>query len=130
VDVGPLSEPSPVSADQVTPALLGSLFTVAVISCDVFWSIAKGSVGDSVTLIGRLIVILRPLVVAVFPTESVSLTVNGNVPAALGGPAVIDVLAPDAELRFKPVGRGLPATTDHVYPAPDPPLAVNVSVVG
>ena len=81
-------------------------------------------------LIGGLIVMLRPLVEAVLPTESISLTVNGNVPAAVGGPAVIDVLAPAAKLRFKPVGRGLPATTDQVYPAPDPPLALNVSVVG
>ena len=129
VDAGPVSEPSPVTADQVTPALLKSLLTVAVINCVVFWSIAKGSAGDKVTLIGGLIVMLRPVVVAVLPTESVSLTVNGNVPAAVGGPAVIDVLAPAAELRLNPVGRGFPATIDHVYPVPDPPLAVNVSVV-
>ena len=82
------------------------------------------------TPIGGLIVMLRPAVVAVLPTESVSLTLNGYVPAAVGGPAVIEVVVPEAELRFNPVGRGLPATTDHVYPEPDPPLAVNVTVVG
>jgi hypothetical protein len=128
--VDPLNEPSPVSVDQVTPALLGSLFTVAVINCEVFWSIENGCAGEKVTLMAGLIVMLRPLVVAEFPTESVSLTENGNVPDADGGPAVIEVLAPDAELRLNPVGNGFPTTTDHVYPLPDPPLAVNVSDVG
>ncbi len=130
VDVCPLSEPSPVSVDQLTPALFGSLLTVAVINCVVFWSIAKGCVGDRVMLIGGLIVMLRPLVVAVLPTESVSFTANGYVPATVGGPAVIDVLVPAAKLRASPVGRGLPATIDQEYPVPEPPLAVKVSLVG
>lgn len=91
---------------------------------------ANGCAGDRVTVIGGLIVMLKPLVVAVFPTESINLTVNGYVPAAVGGPAVIDVLAPLAELRLNPVGKGFPAMIDHAYPVPDPPLAVNVSVVG
>lgn len=33
VDVGPLIAPAPVNVDHVTPALPGSLFTVAVINC-------------------------------------------------------------------------------------------------
>ena len=33
VVVDQVSEPNPVTADQVTPALAGSLLTVAVISC-------------------------------------------------------------------------------------------------
>ena len=73
---------------------------------------------------------LSPLVVAELPTESVSLTANGYVPATDGGPAVMDVVVPAAELKANPIGRGLPATTDHVYPIPEPPLAVKVSVVG
>ena len=76
VVVEPLKKPA-VGTDQVTPALLGSLFTVAVIICGVFSSIAKGCAGDKEILIGGLIVMLRPVVVAVFPTESVNLTVNG-----------------------------------------------------
>jgi hypothetical protein len=59
-------------------------------------------------------VMLRPLVVVALPTESVSLTVNGYVPAVVGGPAVIDVLAPLAALRTNPGGRGFPATMDQV----------------
>jgi len=77
VDVDPLNEPAPVSEDQVTPALLGSLLTVAVMSCVVFWSIEKGCAGDRLMLIGPLIVMLKPLVVAVLPTESVNFTENG-----------------------------------------------------
>ena len=73
-----------------------------------FWSIEKGCDGDKVTLSAGLIVMLSPLVVAVLPTESVSLTANGNVPDADGGPAVIDVLAPVAALRLNPVGRDSP----------------------
>ena len=74
--IEPLNEPSPVTVDQVTPALLGSLFAVAVISWLVFWSMANGLVGENVTLIAGLIAILRVLVEAVLPTESVSLTLN------------------------------------------------------
>ena len=36
VDVDPLSEPRPVTADHVTPALSGSLLTVAVTNCVLF----------------------------------------------------------------------------------------------
>ena len=114
VEVEPLRDPKPVSPDQETPAVAGSLLTVAVINCVVFWSIEKGCAGARLTLIGGLIVMLSPLVVAVLPTESVSLTLNGYVPATVGGPAVMEVDAPEAELNANPVGRGFPATTDHV----------------
>ena len=130
VVVEAVSDPSPVNADHVTPALAGSLLTVAVTNWVVFWSMAKGCAGARITLIGELMVMLRPLVVALLPTESISLTAKGYVPATVGGPAVIEVLAPVAELKANPVGSGFPATIDHVYPAPDPPLAVKVSVVG
>ena len=72
-----VSEPRPVTADQLTPALPGSLFAVAVISCVVFWSMVNGLVGENVTLIAGLIEMLSPVVVAALPTESTSLTVNG-----------------------------------------------------
>jgi hypothetical protein len=36
LDVEPVREPRPVNPDQVTPALFGSLFTVAVTNCAVF----------------------------------------------------------------------------------------------
>lgn len=75
--VAPVSDPRPERLDQFTPAFFESLFAVAVISCVVFWSIANGLEGEKVTLIGGLIVMLRPLVVAALPTESISLTVNG-----------------------------------------------------
>jgi hypothetical protein len=74
---------------------------------------ANGLDGENVTLIGGLMVMLRPLVEAVLPTESTNLTVNGYVPAVVGGPAVIDVVVPVAALKLKPGGR-LPALTDQV----------------
>ena len=76
VVVEPLSDPSPVTADQFTPALLGSLLTVAVTSFVSPWSRVTGLLGDNATLIAALIVILRLPVVAVKPSESVTLTVN------------------------------------------------------
>jgi hypothetical protein len=45
-------------------------------------------VGDNVTEIAALIVMLRVPVVAVLPTESVTLAVKVNVPEAVGGPAL------------------------------------------
>jgi hypothetical protein len=45
-------------------------------------------VGDKVTEIAGLIVMLRLPVEAVLATESVTLTVKVNVPAAVGGPAL------------------------------------------
>jgi hypothetical protein len=71
----------------------------------------NGLVGEKVTLIAGLMVMLRLLEAAVLPTESTSFTVNEYVPAAVGGPAVIEVLAPEAELKPKPAGR-LPETMD------------------
>ena len=86
----PLSEPSPVTADQVTPATgMGSLFTVAVSNWVLPWSSVTGPVGAKVTERAALIVMLRLPVVAVKPCESVTLTVNVEVPAAVGGPLLI-----------------------------------------
>ena len=102
VVVEPLKEPRPVTADHVTPAAgLGSLLTVAVTDCVLVWSSVTGPVGDNDTEIAALIVMLRLPVVAVLLTESVTFTVKVNVPAAVGGPALI---APVAAPKVKGPG--------------------------
>jgi hypothetical protein len=77
VVVEPVSDPRPVTADHVTPALLGSFVTVAVTNCVLPWSSVTGPVGENPTVIAGLIVTLSPVVVAVLPTESVNLTAKG-----------------------------------------------------
>ena len=107
MDVEALRLPRPVTVDQVTPAWLGSLATVAVINCVVPWSIDFGLLGDNVTEIAAVIVIEREPVVAVKPRESVTFTVNVNVLATVGGPALINpVEAP----KLSDVGREPEAT--------------------
>lgn len=62
------------------------------------WSRVTGPVGENVTLIAALMVMLRLAVVAVKPNESVSLTVNVDIPAVVGGPALINpVPAPNVK---------------------------------
>ena len=60
------------------------------------------------------------LALAVAPEESVTVTVKLKVPAAVGVPAKIPPLA-----RVRPTGR-VPADIVQAYPAPVPPVAVNV----
>ena len=57
---------------------------------------------------------LKPLVLTVLFTESVSFTLKGYTPAVVAGPAVIDVVLPDAALSANPGGSGFPGTMDHV----------------
>jgi hypothetical protein len=122
VAVAPVSVPSPVTVDQFTPEPeTGSLFTVAVTSCVFPWSRVTGPVGDNVTVMAGLIVMLREPVVAVNPRESVTLTVKVKVPAAVGGPALINPV--DAP-RVRGPGNA-PEATVKEYPVPEPPLAVN-----
>ena len=94
VGVDPESEPPPVTTDQITPALLGSLFTVAVTNCVFPWSRVTGLAGDSPTVIGGLIVMLRLLDETVLPTESVTCTAKCKVPAVAGVPVTMPLLAP------------------------------------
>jgi hypothetical protein len=61
------------------------------------------------------------LSVAVAPEESVTSTVKLKVPAAVGVPARIPPVA-----RVRPPGNA-PADTVQAYPAPVPPVAVNVA---
>ena len=96
VVVWPLKVPRPVTVDQFTPALLGSLLTVAVTNCVLLWSSVTGLAGDRPTVIATLMVMLRFPVVAVKPSESVTLTLNVKGPAVVGGPALISpVVAPN-----------------------------------
>ena len=80
-----------------------------------------GPVGDKVTESAALMVMLRLAVVAVLATESVTLTVNVDVPAAVGGPALI---CPVAAPNVSDVGSE-PEAIVKVYPVPEPPDAVN-----
>ena len=122
----PVSEPRPVTADQVTPAAgLGSLFTVAVTNWDLVSSSVSGPAGDKVTEIAALMVMLRLPVVAVKPCESVTLTVNVEVPAAVGGPALI---SPVAAPRVSAAGSD-PDAMLKPYPDPEPPDAENAKAV-
>ena len=62
------------------------------------------------------------VLVAVSPCESVTFTVNVDVPAAVGVALAMVPLVPSV--------RGLgndPVATVNVYPLPEPPEAVNVS---
>ena len=80
-----------------------------------------GKVGGVITS-DKLIVMLSVPVVAVFPSESVTFTVNVEVPAAVGAALAI--------VPFVPKVRGFGSDPDaivNVKPVPEPPLAVNVS---
>ena len=58
VIVEPVTDPRPVATDQFTPALFGSLFTVAVTNCVLPWSSVTGLTGENPTVIAGLIVML------------------------------------------------------------------------
>jgi hypothetical protein len=89
--VDPVNDPRPLVIDQFTPALPGSLVTVAVINCVLPWSRVTGVAGASPTVIAALIVTLRPLAVAVKPNESVTFTLNCKVVAVVGVPLITPV---------------------------------------
>jgi hypothetical protein len=99
--------------------------TVAVTSCVLVWSSVTGPVGDKVTEMAGLIVMLRVPVVAVLPSESVTFTVNVDVPDAVGGPALISPLAAP---KVSDAGN-VPDAIVKVYPVPDPPDAENAKAV-
>ena len=68
-----------------------------------------------------LMVMLRVPVVAVLPSESVTLTANVDVPVAVGTALEIVPLVP------RVIGFGSePDASVNVKPVPEPPLAVNV----
>jgi hypothetical protein len=104
---------------------MGSLVTVAVTNWVLVWSSVSGPVGDKVTEIAALIVMLRLPVVAVKPCESVALTVNVEVPAAVGGPALI---SPVAAPKVSAAGSE-PDAMVKLYPDPEPPDAENAKAV-
>src|ERR1700691_227880 len=68
------------------------------------------------------IVMLRLAVVAVLLSESVTFTVNVDVPAAVGAALAIVPFAP----KVRGFGNA-PDASVNVKPVPEPPLAVNVS---
>jgi hypothetical protein len=66
---------------------------------------------DDVPIAGpAAITVMEYVCVAVAPSESLTLTVNENVPGVVGAPVMI----PDTMLRDKPDGSGVPGTGTHV----------------
>ena len=61
-----------------------------------------GLTGPSETVIAGLIVMLWLLVVTVLATESVTFTVNCNVPADIGVPVIIPLPAPKTNGAIEP----------------------------
>ena len=66
-------------------------------------------------------IVMENVALAVFEAESVTVTLKLGVPAV-----VVLPLSTPAPERVRPAGRVEPLVTDHVYPAPDPPVAAKV----